>query len=268
MTMASPGVWYVRVLGFHSTVDVRAIADSRGWDVEGINWVRLASGRGRVLDLVARTDAVRLYEEMHRRPMAVVYEGKPRVRLDPGGDLRDDRLVSLYRFCRYKSYATSLRSNAASRWDEAFEDWLTQVECDGPNDPRILPFHIFRTKGDYALDEIAERRRFRQEHRSTSAVVDDRKRRWTLAPPGARHGREPQTVRGQQLYGGFHWDVMAPGTTAVASSNTIWKIRSGGYINIYPDGHLRRGKNCTQTWSKSQSKQADANDRSKSRPKR
>ena len=197
MTVAPPGVWHVRVSGFRSTVDVGAIADSRGWEVEEI---------------------------------------------------------------------TSLRSNAASRWDVAFEDWLAQIECDGPNDPRILPLHIFTTKRPFELDETAERRRFREEHHHESALVDDRKRRWMLAPPGARHGREPQTVRDLQLPDGFHWDVGVPRVSVVASSNTIWRIGSGGYINIYPDGHVRRGKQCRQTWSKSQSEQADANERSKSRP--
>ena len=266
MTMASPCVWHVRVPGLPSIVDVGRAARSHGWAVEEISCVRLASGRGRILSVVSRTDAVRLYEDMHRRPVAVVYEGKPRVRLDPRVTVRDDRTVPLHRFCRYKSFARSLRSNEAESWDSAFEDWLAQVECDGPNDPRILPFHIFPTKGDYALDEMVERQRFRQEHRSRSAVVDDRKRRWTLAPQGARHGREPQTVRGLQLFDGFHWDVMARRTAVVASSNTMWRVGSDGYINVYPDGHVRRGKQCRQTWSKSQSELADANDRNKSRP--
>lgn len=266
MTTASPSVWHVRVPRFSSIIDVKGIADSHAWEVEEISCVRLASGRGRILDLVPRTDAVRLYEEMHRRPVAVVYEGKPRVRLDPAGGLRDDRTVSLYRFCRYKSFPASLRSNSAACWDSAFEDWLAQVECDGSNDPRILPFHIFATKGDYMLDELAERQRFRREHHNRLVLVDKRKRRWRLAPPGARHGREPQTVRGQQLYDGFHWDVTAPGTAVVTASDTIWRVGSGGYINIYPDGHVRRGKQCTLTWSKSRSEQADVNDRIRSRP--
>lgn len=174
--------------------------------------------------------------------------------------------MPLYRFCRYKSFTTSLRSNSASRWDVAFKNWLAQIECDGPNDPRILPFHIFTTRRPFELDETAERRRFRQEHQNKSALVDDRKRRWMLAPPGARHGREPQTVRDLQLHDGFHWDVRVRRASVVASSTTIWKVGSGGYINIYPDGHVRRGKQCKPTWSKRQSEQADADDRSRSRP--
>ncbi len=264
--MAPAGVWHIQVPGFHPVIDVQAVADSRGWELASIRCVRLVSGRGRVLHVVPRADAVRLYEEMHRRPVAVVYEGKPRVRLDPGKNLRDDRTVSLYRYCRYKSFVTSLRSNAAALWGTAFEDWLAQIDCDGPNDPRILPFHIFTTKGPFELDETAERKRFRQEHHNKSALVDDRKRRWVLASPGARHGREPQTVRDLQLHDGFHWDVTVPRASVVASSHTMWRVGSGGYLNIYPDGHVRRGKQCKQTWSKSQSEQADANDRNRSWP--
>jgi len=265
MMGASPCVWHVRVPGQPSVIDVGKAARSRGWAVEEIGCVRLASGRGRILSVVSRTDAVRLYEDMHCRPVAVVYEGKPRVRLDPRATIRDDRTVPLHRFCRYKSFTRSLQSNAAALWDSAFEVWLAQVECDGPNDPRILPFHIFEARGDYALDKVAERRRFRQEHHNVRALVDDTERRWTLARPGARHGRELQTVRGLQLYDGFHWDVMARRTAVVASSITMWRVRSDGYINIYPDGHVRPGRSCKRTWSKSQSEQADANDRNKSR---
>ena len=42
---------------------------------------------------------------------------------------------------------------------------------------------------------------------------------------------------------------------------TIWTVRAGGYINIYPDGHVRVGKRCRQTWNAKHSAAADEDDR-------
>jgi len=215
-----------------------------------------------------RGDADRLYRDMHRRPVAVVYGGKPRVRSHPRPPFRDDRSVSLYQFCRYKSFAVSLRSDVAAHWESAFESWLANVDCDGPNDPRVLPFHIFAARQALELDEMAKRQLFRHLHNQGGALVDKRNRRWAPAPPGARHGREPQTVRRLRLGDGFHWDVTTSGTVGVSSASTIWTVRAGGYINIYPDGHVRVGKQCRQTWNANRSAAADEDDRKRSRPRK
>ena len=264
MTAAAPRIWHVSVRGNDSTADVADRASARGWETIHTECVRLASGSGRVIDVVQRGDAVRLYEDMHRRPVAVVYNGKPRVRLDPRPPLRDDRTVSLLQFCRYKSFAVSFRSNAAATWDSVFDNWVKGVECDGSNDPRVLPFHLFAAKGSYELDVAAERRRFRRSHQHRRALVDQLRRRWASAAPGARHGRNPQMVRGLRLDDGFHWDVTTASSKAISSSSTIWTVRAGGYINIYPDGHIRVGKQCSQTWSAKKSAAADEDDRKRS----
>ena len=268
MTAAAPRIWHVSVRGIDSTDDVADRASARGWETIRTECVRLASGSGRVIDIVQRGDAVRLYEDMHRRPVAVVYNGKPRVRLDPRPPLRDDRTVSLLQFCRYKSFAVSVRSNAAATWDSVFDDWVKGVECDGSNDPRVLPFHLFAAKGSYELDVAAERGRFRRSHQHRRALVDQLKRRWASAPPGARHGRDPQIVRGLRLGAGFHWDVTTSGRPVLTTSNTTWRVGLGGYINIYPDGHVRVGKQCGQTWSAGQSATADEDDRKRSLPRK
>lgn len=174
--------------------------------------------------------------------------------------------MSLLRFCRYKSFAVSVRSNSAASWDADFAEWLRHVGCDGPTDPRVLPFHIFEAKDAYELDDSTERGRFRRSHQHRGALVDKRTRRWVSARPGERHGRDPQTVRGLRLDNGFHWDVTTSGSPVLTTSNTTWKVGSG-YINIYPDGHARVGKQCKQTWSKKASTAADEDDRNRSRPK-
>ena len=268
MTVATPRVWHVSGPGLDSTSDVAGRASERGWEVIVVPCVRLTSGGGRTLDTLERGDAIQLYEDMHRRPVAVVYEGNPRVRLDPRPPVRADRTISLYQFCWYKSFAVSLRSGVAARWDSAFAEWLAGIECDGPNDPRILPFHIFAAKKGFDLDDMFARRQFQRVHRRCGGLVDDRKRLWKSARPGTRHGREPQTVRGLRLADGFHWDVATSHSPFLMSSNETWRVKSGGYINVYPDGHTRVGTHCRQTWTAKDSRQADKQDRELSRRKR
>ncbi len=213
--------------------------------------------------MLQRRDAAQMYEDMHRRPVAVIYEGKPVVRTNPRPPFRDDRTVSLREFCKYKCYA----ENVSSDWESAFDEWLTNIKCDGRDDPRILPLQIFSAKEAFELDELAERQRFRRSHRVGRALVDKRKRRWSSARPGTRHGREPQTVRGLRLDDGFHWDVTMSRSPVITSSTTIWEVRSGGYINVYPDGCMRTGKKSQLIWSAADSAKADEDERRRSRSK-
>lgn len=268
-----PCVQHICVSG-ETTDAVMAMASERDWEVVRLNCVRLVSGKGRKQDVLQRGDAVQLYEDMHRRPVAVVYEGQPRVRTDPRSPFRDDRAVPLLEFCRYKSFAVSLQSNVATQWDKDFESWLAQIDCEGESDPRVLPFHIFAAKerydilagkSRYDLDEVAQRQRFRRVHLHRRGLVDSRKRRWESARAETRHGREPQTVRGLTLGDGFHWDVTMSQSPVLTTSSVTWEVRRGGYINVYPDGHTRIGKGCKQTWSARQSKAADEVERQQSR---
>ena len=268
MTAAAPRVWHVSVVGVEPAIDVASKAHAREWEVLRVECARLASKQGRLLDLMARGDAVALYEDMHRRPVAVVYEGKPVIRTDPRPPLRNDRTASLSQFCKYKCFTLSTRSNSASLWDSHFELWLEHANCDGQNDPRVLPFHIFAAKGEYELDDRDERQRFRRSHGNRGSLVDKRARRWTPPRPGGRHGREPQTVRGLRLDDGFHWDVTTTRSRALVSANTVWDVEHRGYINVYPDGHVRPGKQCRPTWSTQESKDEDRRDQARSRPKR
>ena len=135
--------------------------------------------------------------------------------------------------------------------------------AEGRSDPRILPFHIFKTKGGFDLDDPPDRRRFRQLHktRGETTLVDKRERRWSPPRSGAAHGREPQTVRRLRLDDGFHWDVTTRGSADVASANTIWKVPRDAHVNIYPDGYIRSGRRCRQVWTCKQSARADAQER-------
>ena len=239
----------------------RALA--RGWDADTVECVRISSGRGRVASVLGRNDAARLYEDLHRHPVAVIYDGKPVVRTYPERGFRDDRSVTLSQFVRYKCFAMNLAHNAAHNWESAFNDWLQRARCDGRNDPRILPLHIFAMKGEYDLNRQPDRQQFRRSHRQQrdKTLVDRRKRRWSPPRSGASHGREPQTVRGLRLDDGYHWDVTTRKSPVVASVNMIWNVPRGEYVNIYPDGYIRRGGRSKQVWSHQQSARADREER-------
>lgn len=273
MTGDPPLIWHITGPGssFRRQV-VQQQATQHGWQVCTAECVNLPSGRGRKINLLQRRTAEDLYASMHRGPVAVLHDAKPspRVRTDPRQPLNDKQTMSLDAFCRCKSFVMSLRTPDARAWAARFDEWLDAIECDGPSDPRILPFHIFAAKGSYNLDGQSERERFRDDHRKRDALEDKRRRRWRVAGPGQRHGRDSQLVRQLQLPDGFHWDVTVPRASSpnMTSATTVWRVTQGGYINVHPNGHLRFGKHSSQIWSREDSNREDSLDVQRSSPTR
>ncbi len=234
--------------------------------------VRLAVTKGhdtgRLVNLLERRSASRLYSDLHRGPVAVLFEAPSWVRTSPGDDVERKRMVSIGQFCKYKAFSMSLEDNRAGEWESMFDDWLNTVSCDGPRDPRILPFHIFeaqqRRRRALRLDDASERKRFRELHMRDGELEDASKRRWRAAEPNARHGRDPQFVRNLELPLGFHWDVRKFNGTRIETPMSVWKVDRGGHINAYADGHIRPGTSCRSIWADKQSKSADEADRRKS----
>lgn len=250
-------VWHVLGGDSEPGPSVPAIAEERGWDYRVARTVRLTSGRGRKHNVVQRCDSESIYRSLHREPVAVLYRGSPVVRTYPVPPFRDDRIVSISSFCRYKGLSVSLDSNDASCWESLFDEWMNDAWCDSPNDPRVLPFHIFPAKAERDLDNESERLQFRKSHRRGRIFQDQKRRQWSPARPGARHGREPQMVGRMPLPDGFHWDVTAPSASVIPSADTVWRLQSGGYINIYPDGCIRVGNRNRQEWSSEDSQRED-----------
>lgn len=272
MIGAPPLIWLITGPGSNTQrQDVQRHGSDRGWQVRVAECVSLRSSGGRGMNLVQRRTASELYVSMHRGPVAVLHDAhpSPRVRTDPRPQLDNRRTTSLDDYCRYKSFVLSLRSSAAQDWATRFDEWLAAIECDGTNDPRILPFHIFAAKDCHDLDGRSGRKRFRDDHWKRDALEDKRRRRWRAAGPGQLHGGESPLVRQLQLPDGFHWDVTVPGRGSpyMMSATAVWQVTRGGYINVHPDGHCRVGKNCSQLWSGEDSNREDAEDvaQSKSR---
>lgn len=266
-------VWWVRVPtgspGAQPLIDVRQTAEERGWTVFEDHCVRLAITKGdpsgRIVNLLERCSASRLYADMHRGPVAVLYDAPVWVRTSPGTEVESKRLIPIGRFCKYKAFSMSLKDNRAGAWGQQFGEWLAEVACDGPGDPRVLPLHIFKMRRgahrELELDSAADRKRFRQVHFRNGDLQDGDRRRWRAAEPGARHGRDPQFVRNQELPLGFHWDVRRSTGTKVETPMSIWKVGQGGHINVYADGHVRPGTGCRLIWDRSRSTAADEADR-------
>ncbi len=261
MTSISPLVWHVALPSSGNQRTIERTARSHGWEFTSVDCVHLTSSQGRKAYILGRRDATKVYAEMHRRPVAVVYDGAVHVRTDPSKRFHHKWLISIHRFCRYKAFAKSLKSNNALQWDNDFIDWMSSASCDDTNDPRILPFHMFDFQQQLDLDTKDSRKRFKQIYRSGPSLRDGSSRRWSYANTGRRHGREPQTVRGLLLPTGFHWDVNAGKQCTIRASDSVWKVSPNGYINVYADGHVRVGDHCRQVWSVKQSTQEDAAER-------
>ena len=257
MSADSPFVIAVLRPGSPARARVADEAKRRRWDIEMCQASPLTAGSGRRLLVLGRCDAADLYVQFHRRPTAVLTNEDVHVRTQPASPLRDDRVVSLREFSRYKSYFSHLRSNRAEEaWSDEFSAWMGEVSCDGLADCRCLPFHIFTAKATYDLTLREERARFERDHRRRRARYDDRQLEWSPARPRARHGREPITISGYRLEDGFHWDVAARRKRTIATADRVWVVKN--YLNVYPDGMSRFGDRCYEVWTRQDSARADA----------
>ena len=208
---------------------------NRSWQMqEKVSRVRRVNGRP--LQLVTAIDAVNLYRRSHRVRVAVFFTGKPFVPLSP--DARAVRYrQSLASFVRYKAHARQLpvEPTDVSHHLDSFEESCGEMGCEGINDPRCLPFHVFTTQcAD--LDEQQQRRRFSEVHGAGARRRDGRDLTWRLDQ--AFHGRDKLHVAGFELPPGFHWDVsVSDSPKTITTATERWWVSQ--YINVAPDAHLR-----------------------------
>lgn len=199
--------------------------------------------KDRLFPLLKPEDARWLYSKLHEFEIAVLAVNQAYVRRDPSTlPARKKQLISVERFIRYKGYWGLVRNaRDVSEHLQEFRRSAEKIRCDGYDDARILPLHIFYCSQEWAhLDDPTEQQRFISEHGQSGKRTDCAGAYWTK-PKGqaARHGGLALCVGGYQLQQGFHWDVSADSEVTVYFPDEVWKLRRRGYLNIYPDGHLR-----------------------------
>lgn len=231
--------------------------------VRVLKTIRLASHRvthgaerDRLLPLVAPEDARWMYAELHRYDVAVLTLRAAYVRRDPSMlPARRRQLLPLVRFVRYKAFYAMIRSRRDIEVAlDQFAESRRTVGCDGVDDPRVLPLHIFHCPNDWTgLDSAAGRTIFDREHGNSNHRYDCSGLYWAK-PKGqaARHGGSALRVARRTLESGFHWDVSAARRATVYSADSVWLLRqSNSYINIYPNGHIRppgKGYGTVRVW--------------------
>jgi hypothetical protein len=204
----------------------------------------LAASNGRKIQVLEPQDTERVYRAAHAAELIVLTTTSLRIRRDPRKDPAADRvLMTLDRFLRYKAVSALIRSaNELQSSLDSAEGRLAALSCDGHNDPRCLPLHVFAAGGDWdKLDAAEERRRFERQFNGPSNRADEAGRQWRNGP---WHGREQLTVARMQLPVGFHWDVNAGNTSSLLTNGwEVWALRNRiSYVNVSPDSSVRKGR--------------------------
>mgnify|MGYP000845849848 FL=1 len=117
------------------------------------------------------------------------------------------------------------------------------------NDPRCLPMSAFSRRRLYLLESPEARRIFKEKYKYLGKGIqwlDDDGKLWD--GNGACHGLVPAHICGCALPLGWHWDVSwgKEGSKKMLVSNgwEAWEVGRNGYINVCPDGSIRKGERC------------------------
>ena len=220
----------------------------RGWSyVERPTFpTRLSTGRP--IEKMNPEDATSLYRSIHTKRIGVWQVGNAHAPVRPNPVRNPKQYVRLSRFVRYKAFHCRIDpSRFSEHWEEsaiAFQSWIGGIGCEGEGDPRCLPFHVFKTDyAGYDLDTQSDRQQFAQHHGSQSSRRDDNRLLWDRPYANQMHGQPVLQVAGRDLIRGFHWDVSPQrGSQTVATTSEVWKIKRKGYVNIYPNAHIRGSK--------------------------
>ena len=250
MTRPGTEIWLFHPMGQVRNEELKRVEDEckqRGWKFSRRQTRRISSSGGRVFRVVDVQDATSLYRKIHRARVGVWQIGKAQVSTSPELTPAPKRVITLRSFLMHKAFHYTLpEGNFQSAWYSScdkFDEWMNQVGCEGEGDPRCLPLHIFKTKLDLSQLSTEEGRSlFGQTHGPQSSRVDANKLQWRR-PGGPFHGRDALYVSGRSLAKGFHWDVSTKhATQRINTTSEIWEIRRGGYVNVYPDQHVRGGR--------------------------
>ena len=202
---------------------------------------RLIKADGRPIGQIEPQDATNLYKRLHRARVGVWQIEHADVPKLPQPRPIASNYITLRQFVLHKAYHGKLPNKSVKdAWLsslEEFSEWMNGYHCENEGDPRCLPFHVFST--EFCLSQLkcqSGRQHFASIHGAQSSRLDDRRLKWTRGTP---HGHEPLHVAGYELTTGFHWDVAGRQKQRVSTTASVWEIRPQGYVNVYPDAHIR-----------------------------
>jgi hypothetical protein len=231
---------------------VMRTVEARRWAaaVRRARQCRVIGGKddGRSHDLIEPNHAAEVYSVAHRSRVLVLSTGTCFVRRDPSANpsYRSD-LVSIESFVRYKALFGMIRvSRDVERIVEEFSDWPDEGACSGPQDPRVLPLHVFDNDDEWPdLDMPGQISTFASRFGPAGHRTDPAGRSWNQS--AVFHGGDALSVAGYGLSPGFHWDVeRGRGRERIFTADEVWKLSNGNsYCNIYPDGYVRKGRTLT-----------------------
>ena len=217
-----------------------------------------ADGNGtRPINILEPADAGELYRDLSLRKCHVLSRGAVFVLHDPRRDPPTKRdCLPLPQFVQYKA---AFRTLEDGRDPAADLDDLMALEgpsdCSDHHDPRVLPLHVFHK--DAVLRPLVEesgRQAFRSTYGNGGNWLSPSTGTWTPAAPGVRHGRPDASGNLLRVWDyvvppGFHWDTSAgrKRRTVIAASS-VWRVEPRGYVNVYPNAHVRAGARANELW--------------------
>ena len=258
MTDREPEVWLFYPKGHgHSTRDaVRSKCREMGWSCVDRTTSKLRIPQGRPIQRVNPEDATNLYRSIHTKRIGVWQVGDADVPVVPKPRNSPNHYVTLRQFVRYKAFHCRIDpSRFGESWEESaanFKSWIGAIGCEGEGDPRCLPFHMFEAEPrEYDLDTPDGRRQFENSHGRQNSRLAHNGLRWDRPTAGQMHGQPILHIAGRTLMQGFHWDVTSSrrNSWTVATASEAWKIERNGYVNIYPNAHVRKSKSATRVYS-------------------
>ena len=189
--------------------------------------------------------ALDLYEQIHLGYCLVVVIGRVRVMRRYKIGPSTSNSVPISKFVQHKAivFSPSIISTEAQVHSEIeqFYEWASSMHCSGERDHRVLPMHSFSPDEDWAdLGTLQGIRRFERTHGTAGSLQDASSRPWKRADA---HGSLQTWVAGREITPGTHWDVQSTSaTTTFYAIHQIWRIPKYGYLNVYPNGHVRGAK--------------------------
>lgn len=222
------------------------LAEELGFKVFNLRSTLVASFQepSRKIEILDPWFALDLYEGVHVERSMVIALGSPRVMRNYASGPSTSNSAAVANFVRYKAFVATPGTNATEETIRAdfagFAEWCAVIGLESERDHRSIPFHSFSPFADVvSLDTGDGIRRFEMIHGKAGSLRDHKRRRWERA--GELHGRREMVIAGLTLHSGSHWDVQAVDlATKLYAPHQVWKIPKYSYVNVYPDGYVRR----------------------------